>query len=116
MSTQKSPITTHVLDTVTGRPAADLAVTLAKQSGGEWHPIAAGRTNSDGRIIDWLAGEQREAGTYRVEFATGDWLTARQRANFYPTVSIVFTIDNPDEHYHIPLLLSDFGYSTYRGS
>lgn len=116
MSTSRSPITTHVLDTVTGRPAEGLAVTLARQVGADWQPIAAGKTNADGRITDWMAEQTRQAGTYRVEFATGAWLTERQRANFYPTVSIVFVLDNPDEHYHIPLLLSDFGYSTYRGS
>lgn len=116
MSTHNSPITTHVLDTVTGRPAADLAVTLSVQDGTSWRQIAAGQTNADGRITDWMSGQTRQAGTYRVDFATGDWLVARQRANFYPSVSIVFLIDHPDEHYHIPLLLSDFGYSTYRGS
>ncbi|MFY0664485.1 MAG: hydroxyisourate hydrolase [Natronospirillum sp.] len=116
MSTPNSPITTHVLDTVTGRPAADLAVTLATQEGDSWTTIATGRTNSDGRITDWLNGQSRQAGTYRVTFATGDWFKAHQRPSFYPEVSIVFTLEQPEEHYHIPLLLSDFGYSTYRGS
>lgn len=116
MTVPKSPITTHVLDTTKGRPAEGLQVSLHKQHEDTWSEIARGVTNADGRIADWLAGQPRQAGTYRVDFATGDWLEANRRACFYPSVSIVFTVANPEEHYHIPLLLSEYGYSTYRGS
>lgn len=114
--TAKSPITTHVLDTVTGRPAAGLNVTLFRQTGNDWAQIAQGTTNEDGRITDWLSGHSREKGTYKVDFDTGAWFQQQQRPRFYPQVSIVFAIEQPDEHYHIPLLLSDHGYTTYRGS
>lgn len=116
MANASSPITTHVLDTVTGRPAAGLSVQLFRQDGDQWTTIAQGETNSDGRITDWLAGQPRQAGIYRCDFATGTWMSAHQRTCFYPSVSITFALTAPDEHYHIPLLLSDFGYSTYRGS
>lgn len=111
-----SPITTHVLDTVTGRPARGLAVTLSRRTDAGWERIAGGTTNDDGRIADWLSGQPREAGTYKVDFDTGAWFEQQQRPQFYPEVSIVFTLEQPDEHYHIPLLLSDHGYTTYRGS
>lgn len=116
MTTTKSPVTSHVLDIANGRPAEGLNASLSKQSGASWTLIARGTTNADGRIADWLPGDRLEAGTYRVDFETGDWLRSRNRACFYPSVSIVFAIEKPQEHYHIPLLLSDYGYSTYRGS
>ena len=109
----RSPITTHVLDTALGRPAAGVAIRLLRLDGSE---LASGVTNDDGRIADLLAPGALEAGTYRMTFATGPYFEATGRPAFYPEVAVVFTIVEPREHYHIPLLLSPFGYSTYRGS
>lgn len=105
----RSPITTHILDINKGRAASGIAVQLEKQEGGSWKELARGKTNADGRIEDLLPpGSQAHVGIYRLNFET--------KTEFYPTVSIVFEIKNPQEHYHVPLLLSPFGYSTYRGT
>lgn len=111
-----SPITTHVLDTKTGLPAANVAITLERQSGGSWTPLAKGRTDADGRIRDLLTVAEIEPGIYRMTFETGEYFQAQEVTGFYPSVSILFEVQNPHQHYHIPLLLSPFGYSTYRGS
>ena len=103
-------ITTHVLDTANGRPAAGIGVTLAIQSG-EWRTIARGTTDSDGRLRTLTDGIALQRASYRLTFATGDY-----NGGFFPEVSIVFQVDDPAQHYHVPLLLSPFGYSTYRGS
>ncbi|MEV4162813.1 hydroxyisourate hydrolase [Nonomuraea dietziae] len=95
---------THVLDAVTGRPAVGVAVRLEH----EGQVVAQGRTDDDGRIKGWNPG----AGVHRVVFDTGAYL----EQTFYPEVVITFTVADPDEHYHVPLLLSPFAYSTYRGS
>ncbi|WP_433519894.1 hydroxyisourate hydrolase [Nonomuraea sp. CA-143628] len=95
---------THVLNAVTGRPAAGVAVRLEY----EGEVVADGRTDADGRIKGWNPG----AGVHRVVFDTGAYLTD----TFYPEVVITFTVTDPAAHYHVPLLLSPFAYSTYRGS
>lgn len=105
-------VTAHVLDSVAGRPAADLHITLA---GADGTPIAQARTNDDGRVPQ-LGPPTLESGTYRITFATGEYFAAREQATFYPSVSIDFTVDAAEQHYHVPLLLSPFAYSTYRGS
>ena len=107
-----SHVTTHVLDAVTGAPAAGVAVTLAVADVGE--PIALGVTDADGRVSD-LGPDALEPGGYAISFATGDYFAAQHREAFYPSVTITFQIANA-AHYHVPLLLSPFGYSTYRGS
>ncbi len=111
----KSPITTHVLDTMLGKPAAGVRIRLEKKTGRGWKLLAAKRTNKDGRIPDLLAGEKLR-GTYRLRFDTASYFKATRRACFYPYVEVVFTIAESSGHYHVPLLLSPFGYSTYRGS
>lgn len=113
-----SPITTHVLDTALGRPAAGLAITLSRREpeSGSWRALASGATNADGRIADLLEPGALTAGEFRMEFDTGAYVKATGRSGFYPRVTIDFTIEAPDEHYHVPLLLSPYGYSTYRGS
>lgn len=111
-----SPITTHVLDTATGRPAAGLAITLERRDGDRWQPIGAGVTDSDGRVRDLLAREAFTAADYRIRFDTGAWFKKTDRDGFYPIVEVVFTVTAPETHHHVPLLLSPFGYSTYRGS
>lgn len=112
-----SPITTHVLDTSLGQPAQNLAIQLERWQGEGWQPLASGVTNPDGRIVDLLTREEWSAGRYRMTFAVADYLEAQGvEAYFYPQVQIEFLVQNPTQHYHVPLLLSPFGYSTYRGS
>ncbi len=112
-----SAITTHVLDTSLGKPAAGVAVTLEKQEGGVWKTLASGTTNADGRAAELLpANAALAAGTYRLHFDTAAYFRARGVESFYPHVEIVFIVKDAAQHYHVPLLLSPFGYSTYRGS
>ena len=112
-----SGITTHVLDTSRGRPAAGVPVTLEVEAAGGWKLLGKGTTNSDGRITDLTSKEtQLTAGVYRLIFDTGRYFAGQQSNTFYPQVTIVFRIEDPAQHYHVPLLLSPFGYSTYRGS
>lgn len=116
-----STLSTHVLDTSRGRPAAGLRVRLEGPAAeGAWGPLGAGTTNEDGRVADLLdstgGGHHLDAGTYRLTFETGPYFARRKEATFYPEVIVTFTIAHSEEHYHVPLLLSPFGYSTYRGS
>jgi 5-hydroxyisourate hydrolase len=115
MSDNRSRVTTHVLDATSGRPAADVAVTLERQVGGSWQPVASGRTDADGRISEFGPADL-ERGVYRVSFAVAAYFRAQDQPSFYPKVVIPFTLDDPDQHYHVPLLLSPYAYSTYRGS
>ena len=112
-----SGLTTHVLDVSLGRPAAGVAVRLDRQSNsGAWTTVSEQTTDGDGRIKDFLGGAPLEAGRYLLTFATGDYFRARGARGFYPEVPVVFEVGDPAQHYHVPLLLSPFGYSTYRGS
>jgi 5-hydroxyisourate hydrolase len=134
-----SPITTHVLDTALGCPARRLRVTLARvgleidrgedhPTGGDgaeggasgpvptWIVVAEGVTDDDGRIANLLPAGPLAAGTYRLTFHTGPYLAAAQRPVFYPHVDVTFAVERGDAHTHVPLLLSPFGYSTYRGT
>jgi len=112
-----SPITTHVLDTSRGKPAQGVAVVLELRESDKWTELARGSTNADGRIANLLpAGTPLQAGIYRLCFATGDYFQAQGVRGFYPEVEVIVHIDDPSGHYHIPLLLSPYGYSTYRGS
>lgn len=111
-------ISTHVLDTATGRPAAEVGVVLeALTSDGGWARIGRTATNDDGRAPDLIdEGIAIDAGVYRMSFETGEWFTNHDVEAFYPVVRIVFEVTDADSHHHVPLLLSPFGYSTYRGS
>jgi len=112
-----STVSTHALDTARGRPAAGLAVTLEVEGAGGWQLVGKGSTNADGRVSDLLAsGAATGTGVYRLIFDTGRYFAAQQIESFYPLVTVVFKISDPEQHYHVPLLLSPFGYSTYRGS
>ncbi len=112
-----SPITTHVLDTALGRPAAGVSVILGRVEAGSVVELARGSTNQDGRIADWWPSGKIELGVYQVRFETAAYFEAVGCSTFfYPEVSIRFEVKNIESHYHIPLLLSPFGYSTYRGS
>jgi 5-hydroxyisourate hydrolase len=106
-----------VLDTALGRPAEGIDVHLEQSDGASgFREIARGRTNADGRIAELLAPGALAAGTYRLTFDVAGYFERTSRPSFYPEVSVTFTIEKPDEHYHVPLLLSPYGYSTYRGS
>lgn len=113
-----STISTHVLDTGRGRPAEGLRLSLERRGEGEgWEAIGGGVTDADGRVrsLVW-AGGGLDVGVYRMSFETGPWFEGQGLRGFYPEVRIVFEIQHPSEHYHVPLLLSPYGYSTYRGS
>lgn len=112
-----SQITTHVLDTTRGKPAQNLPITLFAQTHDGWQEMATDVTNADGRIAGLLADDLvLSAGVYRMHFATKAYFAANNEHGFYPYVDIVFELDGSNSHYHIPLLLTAFGYSTYRGS
>lgn len=111
-----SPITTHVLDTSCGRPAAGLPIRIEIKEGESWTELASKVTNEDGRVTDLLPEGSLKAATYRITFDTGSYFDKTGTKAFYPYVEVAFSIDNTDQHYHVPLLLNPFGYSTYRGS
>ena len=112
-----SGITTHVLDAARGRPAAGVPATLEMEAAGGWKLIGKGATNADGRITDLVAKDSDlSAGVYRLIFDTGKYFADQQTKSFYPLVTVVFRVEDVAQHYHVPLLLSPFGYSTYRGS
>ncbi len=112
----RSYITTHVLDTTTGIPGKGIQITLKGFTNSFWKPITVGVTNNDGRIADLLPpGKKLEAGNYQLIFNTADYYKENQQEGFYPEVSIQFIVTNYD-HYHVPLLLNPYGYTTYRGS
>ena len=111
-----SAISTHVLDTARGSPAQGIAVTLWLWGEDGWVELARGVTNVDGRIPNLLKQDGvTEEGTYRLRFAVAPYFERQGTSTFYPYVDVVFTIA-PGQHYHVPLLLSPFGYATYRGS
>jgi len=111
-----SQLTTHVLDTSIGKPAAEVSITLQHYHSNSWAIMASGMTNSDGRIGELLPpGKVLTHGKYRMIFDTGAYFKRQDIKTFYPEVIIEFQIFD-ESHYHIPLLLSPFGYSTYRGS
>lgn len=107
-----SQVTTHVLDAALGTPARGVGVVLSRADG---DVVASGATDDAGRIAD-LGPARLEAGTYRLAFATGAYFAGTGRETFYPAVSIEFAVSDPDQHYHVPLLISPFSYSTYRGN
>jgi hydroxyisourate hydrolase len=113
-------LTTHVLDTASGRPAAGLALTLARRDDGGWQHLAEFTTNADGRAdVPLLVGEAVKVGTYRLTFAVDGYFAVAghpDAGRFLRTVPIEFCIDDPEAHYHVPLLVSPWSYSTYRGS
>jgi 5-hydroxyisourate hydrolase len=111
-----SQITTHVLDISVGRPAAGVQVTLEIQKAGGWKEISRGATDADGRLRHLLEPGTLAEGTYRLTFETHAYFQARKIRALYPQITIAFEVQDATEHYHIPLLLSPYGYSTYRGS
>ena len=108
-----STITTHVLDTVFGKPAAGVAVRLQQLVEGRWVSVSTGATDADGRCRD--LADSAAAGAYQLSFDTGAYFESQNRNSIYTWISITFTCDG-EAHYHLPLLLSDNSYTTYRGS
>jgi hydroxyisourate hydrolase len=107
-------VSTHVLDTARGRPAEGVPVRLERRTGDSWCLVGAGRTDGDGRLRDWA--HVPTGGVHRLVFDTGAWFAASGLTGLYPEVVVTFTVSESGGHYHIPLLLSPFAYSTYRGS
>ena len=111
-----SAITTHVLDTSRGCPAAGLRVELHVKSGTQWKPLGADVTDANGRCNTLLGEQKLLAGSYRLLFDAGSYYRVQNTETFYSVIPIVFEIVRPEAHYHVPLLISPFGYSTYRGN
>ena len=116
MAAAVTGISTHILDTALGRPAGGVLVTLLRNDGG-WREIASLSTDAEGRVKQLLPdGYVLTAGTYRISFATGDYFAAQTVAPLYPLIEITILVRDPATHYHLPLLLTANGYTTYRGS
>jgi 5-hydroxyisourate hydrolase len=113
-----SGVSTHVLDTARGKPAADVPVRLEREeSADRWKLVGEGRTDHNGRCGQLLGtGEKLSAGNYRLSFGTNSYFAAHKIEGFYPLVQVHFAVAAGEEHYHVPLLLSPNGYTTYRGS
>ncbi len=114
-------LTTHVLDLAAGRPAGGIPITLERQVGSTWQVIGSGSTDADGRLKTLLAAGKPEAGAYRLTFDVERYFAAKDpgktgAAGFLTRIPIQFQVAAGEPHYHVPLLLSPFGYSTYRGS
>jgi hydroxyisourate hydrolase len=108
-----SSLSTHVLDTARGEPARGVPVILQRHDDGAWVTVAGGRTDTDGRLRDWVPDREWRAARYRLVFDTAAYQGADA---FFPEAVVVFTVREPQRHHHVPLLLSPFGFTTYRGS
>ena len=109
-------LSTHILDTALGRPAANIAITLSQLDGETWHEIGNARTDADGRCNDLLGDRFYPATQYKLRFHTAPYFHAQHLPTLYPYIEIIFLITDPTQHHHIPLLLAANGYTTYRGS
>ena len=109
-------LSTHILDTALGKPAAGVELLLSKQRGSEWRPLARGTTDADGRCKTLLGEHEMEAATYKIAFFTRPYFVAQNIVPLYPLIEITFEVHDPSAHFHIPLLLAANGYTTYRGS
>jgi len=113
----RNPMSVHVLDQQTGLPVEGMQVSLAEPKGSDWVIVSRQKTDADGRVAGlYPQGQALRNGHYRVVFETGSWYQALGRPTFYPEVDVVINVDGSVPHYHVPLLLSAYGYSTYRGS
>ncbi len=115
--THPKSITTHVLDTARGRPAEGVRIALEVESEpGRFTEIGRGATDADGRLRTLMGDRPLAAGTYRIHFETGAYFTGLGVASFFPVVSLTFVVEDASQHHHVPLLLSPYGFTTYRGS
>lgn len=113
----QNPLSVHVLNLQDGLPSPGVKVVLEKKDGAKWDALNTGVTNEQGRIPAlYPADKALEKGTYRVTFETGEWFASHKMKTFFPEVPVIFEVDGAVAHYHIPLLLSPFGFSTYRGN
>lgn len=112
-----NPLSVHVLNLEDGLPSPGIKVELEQKVGSEWRALSSATTNEKGRITGlYPDGKKLEAGAYRVVFKTGDYYKTANRETFFPEIPVIFEIKNTEQHYHVPLLLSPYGFSTYRGS
>lgn len=111
-----SAITTHVLDTSLGRPAVELKIELHIKSADSWKSVGAGVTDENGRCSSLLGEAPLAAGTYRLTFHAGTYFKSLHVESFYSDIPVIFEVKDARTHYHVPLLLNPYGYSTYRGS
>lgn len=117
LSYAQNPLSVHVLNLQDGLPSSEVKVSLEEQKNGKWVQLSQATTNEQGRIPAlYPEGKKLEKGMYKVTFKTGDWFKAHKQKSFFPEVPVIFEVDGAVEHYHIPLLLSPYGYSTYRGN
>ncbi|EAQ6131936.1 hydroxyisourate hydrolase [Salmonella enterica] len=113
----KNPISVHVLNLETGVPSEGVTVVLDKKEGGKWVKLNSAVTSQDGRINElYPAGQEINPGDYRVTFETGKYYADHNEDTFFPEIPVIIHVPKAGEHYHVPLLLSQYGYSTYRGS
>lgn len=113
----QNPLSVHVLNLENGLPSPDVKVTLEEQKNGKWVQISEATTNTQGRITALFPENKSfETAVYKVTFKTGDWFKSNNQKTFFPEVPVIFQVDGSVKHYHIPLLLSPYGYSTYRGN
>lgn len=112
-----NPLSVHVLNLETGVPSSGVNVTLERHMGEAWQPLAQGTTNEQGRIAELYPSDKPlQKGEYRVVFKTGEYYKKTGHETFFPEIPVIFEVKQTDQHYHIPLLLSPYGFSTYRGS
>lgn len=116
MAAATNLLSVHILDQQTGKPASNVEVVLEQKSHDGWQQLNSGRTDSDGRIKALWPEQEAKPGDYRVTFKTKPYFDSKKQESFFPEVPVEFHISNTGEHYHVPLLLSQYGYSTYRGS
>lgn len=110
-------LSVHILNQQTGLPSPGVTVTLEKQQQDKWTPIASGKTDHDGRIKSLYPEDQdMQPGVYKVAFKTADYFHGKKLDSFFPEIPVLFTVTRTNEKLHIPLLLSQYGYSTYKGS
>lgn len=113
----KNPLSVHVLNQHTGLPSQQMGVTLDKKVGDKWVRLDSRQTDSQGRISGlYPEAEKFTQGDYRITFETGEYFSRENQATFYPQVPVIIRVENVNEHYHVPLLISQYGFSTYRGS
>lgn len=112
----RGPLSIHVLNTASGRPAAGISVVLQRQAGKDCEDLGRGKTDASGRADDLYPRDKPlQAGTYRLVYDTAAYFKSQGVKTFFPRVEVIFEVEKTDEHYHVPLLLSPYGYSTYRG-
>lgn len=116
MAAGKNPLSAHILNQQTGKPAQGVEVTLEQKQVDGWKMLNSATTDADGRIKALYPEQTPVAGDYRVVFKTAKYFSNQKQESFFPEIPVEFHISSTEEHYHIPLLLSQYGYSTYRGS